>query len=57
VPHDHPFPSIEEVLAGLNLRDEQWERVRVEAIERDVSTPDGKQARIADNVMVLRRKP
>ena len=45
------------VLAGLDLQDDQWERVRVEAIERDVSTPDGKHARIADNVMVLRRKP
>ncbi|MFC7675728.1 FAD-dependent oxidoreductase [Mycolicibacterium sp. GCM10028919] len=57
VPHDHPFPSPQEVLAGLELDDDQWERVRVEAIERDVSAPDGKQARIADNVMVLRRKP
>jgi SAM-dependent methyltransferase len=55
VPHDHPFPSAEEVLAELDLPAAQWDRVRVEAIDRSVTGPDGQVATIKDNVMVLRR--
>lgn len=57
VPHDHPFPSAEEVLASLELSANEWERVRVEMVEREVTGPDGQKATLGDNVMVLRRAP
>lgn len=56
VPHDHPFPSPEEVLAELDLPDEQWERARVDVVERDGTDPDGQPFTWRDNVMVLRRR-
>ena len=56
VPHDHPFPSAEEVLASLELAAGQWERVRVETVEREVTGPDSQKATMGDNVMVLRRR-
>ncbi|WP_317158983.1 bifunctional NAD(P)/FAD-dependent oxidoreductase/class I SAM-dependent methyltransferase [[Mycobacterium] appelbergii] len=56
VPHDHPFPSAEEVLAGLDLPTADWDRERVETIDRQATWPDGQQVTLADNVMVLRRK-
>ena len=55
VPHDHPFPSAEEVLDELALPDAEWERTRVGTVARDVTDPDGEPATIRDNVMVLRR--
>ena len=30
IPHDHPFPSAEEVLAELDLPAAEWDRVRVD---------------------------
>ncbi|MBJ7340569.1 class I SAM-dependent methyltransferase [Mycolicibacterium sp.] len=57
VPHDHPFPSAEEVLAELDLPAAQWERVRVENVGRDGIDPDGQPFTWWDNVMVLRRRP
>lgn len=54
--HDHVFPSAEEVLAGLDLNDAVWERVRVDAVERDVVGPEGQSGVLVDNVMVLRRR-
>jgi SAM-dependent methyltransferase len=56
VPHDHPFPSPEEVLAELDLPAAQWDRARVEVIERDGTGPDGEPFTWRDNVMVLRSK-
>ena len=56
VPHDHPFPSPEEVLADLDLPAAEWDRARVEAIDRTATGPDGQVATIQDNVMVLRRR-
>lgn len=53
---DHHFASVQEVLAGLALPESDWEMVRAEAAMRDATGPDGQQARIADNVMVLRRR-
>ncbi|HET7739204.1 MAG TPA: FAD-dependent oxidoreductase [Mycobacterium sp.] len=55
VPHDHPFPSAEEVLASLDLPAGEWDRVRIETIEREVTGPDGQEATLGDNLMVLRR--
>lgn len=56
VPHDHPFPSPEEVLAELDLPEDQWERARVDVVERDGTDPDGQPFTWRDNVMVLRRR-
>jgi SAM-dependent methyltransferase len=56
VPHDHPFPSPEEVLAELDLPVAEWDRVRVDVIERDGTGPDGEPFTWRDNLMVLRRR-
>jgi hypothetical protein len=44
------------VLAELDLPAAQWDRARVEIIERDGTGPDGEPFTWRDNVMVLRRK-
>ncbi|MGE5696842.1 MAG: class I SAM-dependent methyltransferase [Candidatus Sericytochromatia bacterium] len=54
--HHHEFPSADEVLASLNLEPAQWDRVRVEVVERETVGPDGQHAVLTDNVMVLRRR-
>ena len=54
--HHHDFPSPDEVLAALDLPVGEWEQVRVDAVPREVTTPDGEPATWADNVMVLRRR-
>jgi SAM-dependent methyltransferase len=54
--HHHEFPSAEEVVASLELDDGEWERVRVEAVERRAAGPDGQQGTCVDNVIVLRRR-
>lgn len=56
IPHDHPFPSAEEVLAELDLPAAEWDRVRVESVDRPTTDPDGNPATIQDNLMVLRRR-
>jgi SAM-dependent methyltransferase len=55
IPHDHPFPSPEEVLAELDLPAAEWERERVEVVDRDGTDPDGEPFVWRDNLMVLRR--
>lgn len=52
---DHIFPSVDEVLATIDLGDGQWERVRAEAAERDAVGPDGQPGTLVDNVIVLKR--
>jgi hypothetical protein len=54
--HHHEFPSAEEVVASLDLDDAEWERVRLEAVEREATRPDGQTATWTDNVIVLRRR-
>jgi SAM-dependent methyltransferase len=54
--HHHEFPSAEEVIASLNLDAGEWERIRMESIERQASGPDGQTVTWLDNVMVLRRR-
>jgi SAM-dependent methyltransferase len=56
VPHDHPFPSPEEVLAELDLPTAEWDRARVEIVDRDGADPEGRPFTWRDNVMVLRRR-
>jgi SAM-dependent methyltransferase len=53
--HHHEFPSAEEVIAALDLGDD-WERVRVEAVDRQAVGPDGEIWPWIDNVIVLRRR-
>lgn len=53
--HDHVFPTVDNVLAGIDVQPGQWERVRADALERDAVGPDGQQAVLIDNVIVLRR--
>lgn len=52
---DHVFPAVEETLASISLGDGQWQRVRAEQVERDAVGPDGQQAILIDNLIVLRR--
>ena len=54
--HHHEFPSAEEVIGSLELGDD-WERVRVDAVERQAKGPDGEIRPWIDNVIVLRRQP
>ena len=54
--HQHDFPSAEEVVGSLDLDDGDWERVRVEAVERQATGPDGETAVWVDLVIVLRRR-
>jgi SAM-dependent methyltransferase len=50
------FPTAEEVIAGLNLRPGEFDRLRVEEVERNVTRPDGDVVPWMDSVMVLRRR-
>ena len=52
--HHHEFPSVESVLAGLDLDGTQWERVRVDAVERMADSPDGTPVPLTDNVVWVR---
>ena len=54
--HHHEFPSAEEVVSSLKLDDGQWDRIRVEVVERDAVGPDGQRAALTDNVMILRQR-
>jgi chemotaxis protein methyltransferase CheR len=55
-PHkDQPLPSRGEVLASLQLDASQWQRVRVDTVDRELTGPEGQVATVADNVIVLRR--
>lgn len=53
--HHDEFPSAEEVIGSLELGDD-WERVRVDAVERQAKGPDGETRPWIDNVIVLRRR-
>ena len=54
--HHHEFPSAEEMVAGMELSDDEFERVRVDAVERQAVGPEGQQRPWMDNVIVLRRR-
>jgi hypothetical protein len=44
------------VLAELDLPAAEWDRVRVESVDRPTIDPNGNPAVIQDNLMVLRRR-
>lgn len=54
--HHHEFPSAEEVVGSLDLVAAEWERVRLESVERQATRPDGESATWVDNVIVVRRR-
>jgi hypothetical protein len=54
--HHHEFPSAEAVVGSLDLDAGDWQRVRVEALEREATGPNGETGRLVDNVIVLRRR-
>jgi SAM-dependent methyltransferase len=54
--HRHEFPSAEEVASSLNLDETQWDRIMVEAVDRDAVGPEGQHAVLTDNVIVVRRR-
>jgi SAM-dependent methyltransferase len=53
----HEFPSADEVVVGLKLSADEFEQVRVDAVERQAVGPEGEQRPWMDNVIVLRRRP
>ena len=53
--HHHEFPTAESVLDGRALDGAQWQQIRVERAERSARGPDGEEATLVDNVIVLRR--
>ena len=53
--HHHDFPNAEEVIGSLDL-DDDWERVRVDAVDRETTGPEGQPVTWTDNVIVLRRR-
>jgi SAM-dependent methyltransferase len=54
--HHHYFAPPGEVVDGLVLDPERWDRVRVESVEREAVGPQGQVGSLLDNVIVLRRK-
>lgn len=54
--HHHEFPTVEATLAELDLPGAAWSWVRAEAAARDAVGPDGQQAQLLDNVILLRRR-
>jgi chemotaxis protein methyltransferase CheR len=55
--HDEKFPGGEEVLASLRLDESQWQRLRLDTVDRELTGPDGQTATVGDNVIALRRVP
>jgi len=54
--HDHPFPSVDEVVASLNLDDDAWKRLQVESVSRSAVGPERQTGTVTDNVILLRRR-
>jgi SAM-dependent methyltransferase len=54
--HDHDFPAAEEVVADLDLRDDEFELLRVDSVLRQAVGPEGQQRPWMDNVIVFRRR-
>jgi SAM-dependent methyltransferase len=53
--HDHVFPPAETIVDELALPPAEWDWLRVEAVARNATGPDGQPAILHDNLIVLRR--
>lgn len=49
------FPSPEQTLSTLELVAEEWQTVRLEALDRQATGPNGEIATVKDNIIALRR--
>ncbi len=49
------FPTPDEVLAGLELRADEWSVVRCESVDRDADGPDGQRGTLSDSIVLARR--
>jgi SAM-dependent methyltransferase len=54
-PPDRVYPSAEETLAMFDLREREWARIHVGALERSATGPNGETAIVRDNVVFLER--
>lgn len=54
--HDHEFPTVDGVLSQLGIIPREWDQLRAEQVERDAVGPDGQQAVLIDNLIVLKRR-
>ena len=54
--HPHVFPSVQDVLDGLDLPAAVWQRLRVGTADRKAARPDGIEGTWVDNLIVLRRR-
>ncbi|SEH74973.1 Methyltransferase domain-containing protein [Mycolicibacterium rutilum] len=54
--HHHTFDAPQDIVAALNLADDQWEPAEIRSVEREVTTPDGEPFTWFDNVIILRRR-
>ena len=54
---EHRFLSPDEVLDSLKLDDGLWDRLRVAAIEKEATGPQGQVATVTDHVIAVRRRP
>ena len=53
---DTVYPTADETLASLTLKESDWTARHVAAIERLAKGPDGQTAMVRDNVIVLKRR-
>jgi ubiquinone/menaquinone biosynthesis C-methylase UbiE len=53
--HHHEFPTAATVVAGLALDSGRWRELRAGSVERPAVGPDGEDATLIDNVILLRR--
>lgn len=54
--HRHFFPTPEEELAALDLKDEEWDIRCAEVRRREATGPDGERGLLEDTVVVARRR-
>lgn len=55
-PPGHTFPTPEQTLQSLGLAEAEWERTRVDALERRATGPGGQEATVLDNIVFVQRK-
>ena len=52
--HHHDFPTAKAVVAGLDLEPARWE-TEISSVERPARGPEGEDATLVDNVILVRR--